>query len=206
MKTNNYIGKKGSQTLYYAAEVARRKGLPLNYCITINFKETDIALLEINSVFLEFKRQFTRWLKSSSKYKKSIEPTFAWVFENHIRGKGFHSLDKDHNIHVHLAMYIPKGYKDEVIAKVVSILKKLTIINDRTVHLGDTLRNPSLSYLIKGCHPNYIDIYGRGQEAIDQGIIPGDRRSGTTRNIGSKARKAMDVKLNIKRSYPVNYS
>lgn len=103
-------------------------------------------------------------------------------------------------------MYIPKGYKDEVIAKVVLILKKITIINDRTVHLGDTLRNPSLSYLIKGCHPNYIDIYGRGQEAIDQGIIPGDRRSGTTRNIGSKARKAMDEDLGIKRSYPVNYS
>lgn len=205
MKTTSYIGKKGAQTLYYAAKVADYIHLPLNYFITINFSETDISALQINDAFLKFKRQLTRWLLSSSKYKEAIEPTFAWVFENCISGRGCDVIDEYHNIHVHLAIYIPKGYEDNIVAKVKSLLEKITVINERTFYLANTIENPSLSYFIKGCHPDYIDIYGRGREYIYQGIIPGDRRSGTTRNIGPEARKRIDKELGIKRPFPQNF-
>jgi len=48
---------------------------------------------------------------------------------------------------------------------------------------------------MKGCHPDYINLYGRGREYIYQVIIPGDKRSGTTRNINPEARKKMDKEL-----------
>ncbi|CAI3960002.1 unnamed protein product [Commensalibacter communis] len=205
MKTTAYIGKKGAQTLYYAAKVAKYIRLPLNYFITINFSETDIPALQINDTFLKLKRQLTRWLLSSSKYKEAIEPTFVWVFENCINGEGCDIIDEQHNIHVHLAIHIPEGYEDDIFVKVKSLLEKMAIINERTVHLADTIENLSLSYFLKGCHPDYIDTYGRGREYIYQGIIPGDRRSGTTRNIGPEARKRMDKELGIKRSFPRDY-
>jgi len=204
MKTTAYIGKKGAQTLYYAAEVADYLDLSLNYFFTINFSETDIPPSQINDAFLKLKRQLTRWLLSSSKHKEVIEPTFAWVFENCISGQGCDIIDEQHNIHVHLAIHIPEGYEDDIVVKIKSLLKKMTVINKRTVHFADTIENPSLSYFLKGCHPDYIDIYGRGREYIYQGIIPGDRRSGTTRNIGPEARKRMDKELGIKRSFPRN--
>lgn len=206
MKTTAYIGKKGAQTLYYAAKVAEYIRLPLNYFITINFSETDIPALQINTAFLKLKRQLTRWLLLSSKHKEAIEPTFAWVFENCISGQGCDIIDEQHNIHVHLAIHIPEGYENDIFAKVKSLLEKMTVINEKTVYLADTIENPSLSYFLKGCHPDYIDTYGRGREYIYQGIIPGDRRSGTTRNIGPEARKRMDEKLGIKRGLPKDYS
>lgn len=205
MKTIRYIGKKGAQTLYYAAEVANYLHLPLNYFITINFKETIIPSLKINDAFLKLKAKLTRWLKSSSKCKEAIEPTFAWVFENCINGQGCDDIDEHHNIHVHWVMHIPEGYEDEVVAKIKSFLEKVTIINERTIHFGDTKNNLSLSYFLKGCRPDYIDVYGRGREAVYQGVIPGDRRSGTTRNIGRIARKKIDGKLGIKRGLPKDY-
>lgn len=185
MKTTAYIGKKGAQTLYYAAKVSKYIRLPLNYFITINFSEIDIPALQINIVFLKIKRQLTRWLLSLFKHKEAIEPTFAWVFENCISGQGYDVIDEQHNIHVHLAIHIPEGYENDIVAKVKLLLEKMTVINERTVHLADTIENPTLSYFFKGYHPDYIDIYGRGRGYIYQGIIPGDRRSGTTRNIGS---------------------
>lgn len=204
MKRYTYIGKKGAQTLYYVAEEALRKGLPLNYCFTINFSETNILPLKIPEEFYKFKSELKRWIETPTKYHKAFIFTAVWVFENCIHGKGCHRLDSDHNVHVHLAMHIPKGYENYVFAKIKYFLEKMTVINDSTLYMKDTLRNQSLSYLIKGCHSDYIDIYGRGQKATDQGYIPW-RRSGTTRNIGSKARKETDIKLNIKRSFPANY-
>lgn len=205
MKNTSYIGKKGAKTLYYAADVAKYIRLPLNHFITINFSETNIASLQINDAFLKLKRQLTRWLLSSSKHKEIIEPTFAWVFENCINGEGCDDIDEYHNIHVHWAMHIPEGYEDEIFLKIILFLKKITVINERTVHLADTKNNSTLSYFLKGCNPDYINIYGRDRDAIYQGIIPGNRRSGTTRNIGPKARKKMDKDLGIKRNFPKDF-
>ena len=33
-------------------------------------------------------------------------------------------------------------------------------------HLADTKNHPTLSYFLKDCYPNYIDIYGRDRDAI----------------------------------------
>ncbi|MDI2091315.1 hypothetical protein [Commensalibacter oyaizuii] len=123
--------------------------MPLNYFITINFSKTDIPVLQINAAFLKLKRQLTRWLLSSSKHKEAIGPTFAWVFENCIDGEGCDVIDGQHNIHVHLAIYISEGYEDEIVAEVKSLLEKMTVINERTVYLADTIENPTLSYFLR---------------------------------------------------------
>jgi len=201
-KTNHYIGKKGAQTLYYAAEVAQYIHCPLNYFVTINFKETDLPPLEIHNKFLKIKRKLTRWMKNASSSKEAFEPTFAWVFENCKYRQGCHEINDDHNIHVHWAMHIPEGYEDDVLFKLKTYLKQETSINDQTLYMGDTMNNPNLSYFLKGCHPDIIETYGRGREASDQGVIPGNRRTGTTRNIAPKARKKMDKKLGVTRSFP----
>lgn len=44
-----------------------------------------------------------------------------------------------------------------------------------------------------------MKIYCSGRDAIYQGVVLGDGRSGTTRNIGLEARKRIDKKLGIKR-------
>lgn len=202
MKTNRYIGQQGAQTLYYAAEVARFIHLPLNHFITINYRETSIPLLEVRDNFSKLLAHINRYMRSSTKHKASFTPTYAWVFENRSYGIGRPAIEKLHNLHVHWIMHIPEGYEEDVLFKVKSYLMKRTLINERTVHLADTDKNPNLSYFMKGCKPELINIYGRGQEASDQGEVPGTKRVGASHNIGISARKAMDEKLGVKRALP----
>jgi len=202
MKTNRYIGPQGAQTLYYAAEVARFIHLPLNHFITINYRETSIPLLEVRDNFSKLLAHINRYMRSSTKHKDFFTPTYAWVFENCSYGIGRPAIEDLHNLHVHWIMHIPEGYEEDVLFKVKSYLMKRTLINERTVHLSNMDENAHLSYFTKGCKPEYIDMYGRGQEASDQGEVPGERRVSASHNISISARKAMDEKLGVKRALP----
>jgi len=203
------IGRRGAQTLYYAAETAEKIGLPLNTWVTINFKETKADPKDATKIFAKIRQRFQKWAtRSSKKRPKTFETAWAFAFENAANGKHFETLNQNdnHNIHVHWAVHIPASRRHEFENYFFDLVDKVSggIINEKTaVKFDDTFRNQNLSYLNKGTKKQFIKTYGRGRKAEPQGIILG-RRSDVSRNIGPKVRRALDKKHKIVRHIPLS--
>lgn len=200
------IGPKAAQTNYYAAEQARRIGLPLTHWVTINYKETKIDPREAVPAFSKLRRHhFNKWATRPGKGAgKAFAPTGAYAFENVLNGVPFltMALGDPHNVHVHWAVHLPANRVHDFENMVWSWVERTTggITGGQETIMIKPITG-TISYSVKGTTPALILFYGRGQKAEPQGIIIG-RRADTTRNLGPTARRNTDQELGIRRQMP----
>jgi hypothetical protein len=201
------IGAKAAQTSYYAEEQARRIGLPFTHMVTINYARTAVSPREATASFSRLRRShFNKWATRPSRTGgMAFAPTYAFAFENVRDGRAFMTIEPGdpHNVHVHWAVHIPAtrfadferriwSWVEATAGGIIGGAETINITRSRA-HLG--------GYLVKGTTAALAEFYARGREAEPQGIIIG-RRADTSRNLGPKARRALDRELGINRQMP----
>ena len=204
------IGPKAAQTNYYAAEQARRIGLPLTYWVTINYGSTKIDPREAVPAFSKLRRHhFNKWATRPGKDAgKAFPPTGADAFENVLNGVPFLTMapGDPNNVHEHWAVQLTENRVHDYKNMIWNWVERTTggITGGEETILLDPITG-TISYSVKGTTPTLIRLYGRGQKAEPQGIIIG-RRADTTRNLGPTARRNTDQKLGIRRQMPFRKS
>jgi hypothetical protein len=204
VRHSTHIGYKAAQTLYYAVgEQAERIGLPLTQFITINFSMTAIAPADATKAFQTLRRSyFNKWTtRPCQGAGPAWVPTYTYVFENERDNEAFDliALDAPHNVHVHWLAHVPAVRLHDFKMRLSGWLDAISgsfnpagAIDVRPVNNEKGLR----PYGLKGTDKAWAAHFG--VEHAPQGLIIG-RRSGTSINLGPKARLALDRQLGIRR-------
>lgn len=202
------IGYKGAQTRYYAPQQAIRIGKPLNVLVTVNFAQTAICPTRATDAFGKLHLRFRKWITRPSKQEPgpATEATWAYVFENARDGKAFDIIGPGlpHNVHVLWHAHVPLSritffekllpiWLDDIAGPhQPNAIKVTRVVEDNGIH----------RYSLKGATAAVAEHFKVPMDKRGpQGAIIG-RRSGTSRNLGSSARKAMDRALGIRRRTP----
>lgn len=202
------IGFKGTQSLYYSEQQAKRIGLPLNTLVVINFRHTDIPAPEAVAAFERWRsRHFTKWARRPQRGKgKGFAPTYAYAFENKRGDEVYDQIGHGlpHNVHVMVYMHIPADRLFDFRGKAVEwldfIAGSLCAANAVKIERVEIDRGVA-PYLRKGANRFAAPRYGVSHIQSPQGAIVG-RRTGTSLNIGPKARRALDRDLGVIRKVP----
>jgi hypothetical protein len=204
-QASRHLGYKAAQSLYYAIGTqAERIGLPLTHCVTINFAETGILPWEAPAQFGHLRRdRFNKWAtRPRTGAGRAVPPTYAFIFENVRDKRAYDAMGPGlpHNVHVHWLVHIPPERSYDFRARVVEWVDELAgiycpagTVDMRPIDNMIGMRG----YALKGTLAGWAGHFGARAE--DQGVIEGGRRSGTSRNLGSTARRALDRAQGIRR-------
>jgi hypothetical protein len=205
VRSSTHIGYKAAQTLYYAVgEQAERIGLPLTHLITLNFSMTSIPPEDASNAFQRLRRShFNKWAtRPRLRAGAAFVPTYAYIFENERDGIPFNVIapGEPHNVHVHWLAHIPARRLHDLTLRLHGWLDAISealcpagTIDIRPIGNSKGLRR----YGMKGVQETWAGRFGVTHEP--QGLILG-RRSGTSTNLGRKARIDLDRQLGIRRS------
>lgn len=204
-QASTQLGYKATQSLYYAiGEMAQAVGLPLTLAVTINFSVAGVPPEKAVALFQKLRLlRFGKWaLRPTKSGGAAFVPTYAYVFENRRDGVAFTEIGPglDHNVHVHWSVHIPAQRVHAFKAMMHQWMDSLTdsICPSNTIRFTPIYNTPTLrGYAIKGANAAWAERFGA--KAIDQGLIVGGRRSGTSTNLAVSARRRYDKANGIKR-------
>ena len=204
------LGYKAAQTLYYAiGEQAERIGFPFTHSVTLNFSETAVDPWDAIGVFSKLRlRRFAPWLRRPRKFAgPAVPPTYAFVFENSKDKKPFLTMNPGdpHNVHVHWLVHIPTERAHDFGHRLYEWLEELGDgwVSSTAIHVRPVFNIPALGlrpYALKGTGEAWAEHFGA--KAEPQGLIVGGRRSGTSENLGNRARVTEDKRRGIFRRLP----
>jgi hypothetical protein len=199
------VGMKAAQTLYYAEEQADRIGLPLKLSITINFSLMSTPPGEAVAAFSILRNQrFAGWIRRPTKGAKgwATDPTWTYGFENSLDGQSFDDPEGPHNVHVHWSVHVPEPRIYDFKGRLHDWITEIAGSNDwpeNALSIKRITSHGSTRYLLKGAMRVHAQHFGvKPDDVKAQGFIMG-ARTGTTLNIGPKARRGVDKKLGINR-------
>jgi len=185
-RTSEALSARQAQALIGAAWLARRLGLPLNRHTTINLAQLGVPDDAAARAVTRITKLLREWLS-----KRGFATAFLWVRETGVAGH-----------HLHLVWHLPPGMKlgrqTRVWAQLLSEGKvpAAAVLTRRIRGSGSPrselyLKNLGglISYLLKGCDTSTAAALNlpRCERA---GLIIG-KRSGTSNNLGPRARGAL---------------
>lgn len=200
------IGQKAAQTNYYADEQARRIGLPINLRVTINFALLGVRPEDATRLFQKLRSmRFAKWVARPRRgFGPAVAPAYYYGFENRRDGVAYYEVGPDlpHNTHVHWGVHVPQRRISGFGACLRGWVDELAGASDwpeNAIKIDDLTFGRPATYTNKGAAEGIAIRYGVPPDKVcDQGVIIG-RRSGTSRNIGPKRRRAADAAKGIDR-------
>jgi hypothetical protein len=173
-RVSHHIKQPTVAAILNAVNLAREKGLPLNYMVTLNFSKTNCPEEAVSEIFALLRdNHCTPYLRRPQKRRglDGVQHTYVWTLENH------------NGVHGHWLVHLPEGRDGLFMEKLPLWLEKVTggvicpsAIDIRPAHNAVG----AAKYMLKGINPIWASTYGI--EASEQGRIVG-KRGGTSRNV-----------------------
>ena len=172
------IGLKAAENIVMAAGFADQLGLPLNRFVTVRWEgRQSIGTIQTRQGLLI--ERMSKWLRY-----RNVPPAYLWVIENGL-ARGLHS---------HILIHVPsehlKAFKRKAPTWIDGTIDKSTVDVRRTRygHGLDRLNGLKgrLRYILKGGDEQVSRLIS--VDLKHQGTVAG-KRSGTSQNIGVKARQ-----------------